>query len=186
MQEELRSAGADALILFSSESDNRPSIQYLSGFTGSFAVLVVGLKGGFLVTDSRYFLQGEEQSFFPLGKMEDRDPWPAIRGSQGRLRCEISCRGRRTKSPTGRRSFQKSSLPRQTRRLMLRLRAVKDEEELDLLRHSAKIASEAFEVPFFRGHPPGKKGMGGRRRPRPRDSENGAEQMAKGHFVGSA
>ena len=78
LQEELEKIGADALMVFSSELDNRPGIQYFSGFTGSFAVLVLGRNGGRLVTDSRYFLQAEEESFFPLVRMEDRDPWPAV------------------------------------------------------------------------------------------------------------
>ncbi len=78
LAEELRRRGADTLFVFSSELDNRPAIQYLSGFTGSFAVVVAGVNGGRLITDSRYFIQAEEESFLPLLRMEDRDPWPAV------------------------------------------------------------------------------------------------------------
>ena len=78
LEEELFKADADGLLVFSAEYDNRPTVQYFSGFTGSFAVLVLGGSGGRLVTDSRYFLQAGEESFLPLVKMEDRDPWPAV------------------------------------------------------------------------------------------------------------
>ncbi len=183
VQEELRSAGADALILFSSESDNRPSIQYLSGFTGSFAVLVVGLKGGFLVTDSRYFLQGQEQSFFPLGKMEDRDPWPAIQEALGTLDVK-SLAVEEDKLTLDRAEELSKIVPSlvKTRRLVLRLRAVKDEEELDLLRHSAKIASEAFEA-FLPAIRPGRREWEVAADLVLEIRKRGAEQMAKGHFV---
>ena len=183
IQNELRAAGADALILFSSESDNRPSIQYLSGFTGSFAVLLVGLKGGFLVTDSRYFLQGEEQSFFPLEKMEDRDPWPAIGEALRKL--EVKSLAVEEDRLTLDRAEELSKIvPTQvkTRQLVRRLRAVKDEEELDLLRHSAKIAAEAFEA-FLPAIRPGRKEWEVAADLVHEIRKRGAEQMAKGHFV---
>lgn len=182
VQEELCSAGADGLILFSSESDNRPSIQYLSGFTGSFAVLVVGLKGGILVTDSRYFLQGEEQSFFPLGKMEDRDPWPAIKEALRKLEVK-SLAVEEDRLPLDRAEELSKIVPLvKTRRLVLKLRAVKDEEELDLLRHSAKIASEAFEA-FLPAIRPGRREWEVAADLVHEIRKRGAEQMAKGHFV---
>ncbi len=90
LQEELGRIDADGLMVFSSESDNRPGIQYFSGFTGSFAALVLGRNGGRLVTDSRYFLQAEEESFFPLVRMEDRDPWPAVGQALRELDVKIS------------------------------------------------------------------------------------------------
>ena len=143
----LERTGADGLLVFSAEYDNRPTIQYFSGFTGSFAVLVLGRGGGRLVTDSRYFLQAEEESFFPLVKMEDRDPWPAVARAIGELGIEKLAveDDRLTLERAG---ALKKIVPsvKSTSGLARRLRAVKDERELDTIRRSARVAAEAFEA----------------------------------------
>lgn len=184
LHEELKPLGADGLVIFSAEYDNRPGIQYFSGFTGSFAVLVLGTKGGRLVTDSRYFLQGEEESCYPLVKMEDRDPWPAVAQALRELDVKVAAveedkltleRGKAVAK------FAPGAITA-TSGLVRKIRAVKDEEELALLRHSARIAAEAFEafLPAIRaGRTEAELAADLAYEIRKR----GAEQLAKGHFV---
>lgn len=183
LQEELEKSSADALMVFSSESDNRPGIQYFSGFTGSFAVLVLGRNGGRLVTDSRYFLQAEEESFFPLVRMEDRDPWPAVEQALRELEVKmLAVEDDRLTLERGRALGKIASSVVGTSGLVRRIRAVKDEEELNVLRRSARIAAEAFEA-FLPAIRPGRTEAEIAADLVHEIRTRGAQQMAKGHFV---
>ena len=183
LQEELGRIGADGLLVFSSESDNRPGIQYFSGFTGSFAVLVLGRNGGRLVTDSRYFLQAEEESFFPLVEMEDRDPWPAVAQALRELDVKsLAVEDDRLTLERGRALGKIASSVVGTSGLVRRIRAVKDEEELGIMRRSARIAAEAFEA-FLPAIRPGRTEAEIAADLVHEIRTRGAQQMAKGHFV---
>ncbi|MGI6783306.1 MAG: M24 family metallopeptidase [Aminivibrio sp.] len=180
---ELKKTDADGLLVFSAEYDNRPSVQYFSGFTGSFAVLVLGRGGGRLVTDSRYFLQAEEESFFPLVKMEDRDPWPAVARAIGELGIE-KLAAEDDKLTLERAGCLKKIVPsvKNTAGLVRRLRAVKDEWELEALRRSASVAAEAFEA-FLPAIRPGRTEAEIAADLVHEMMKRGAQQPAKGHFV---
>lgn len=183
LAEELRRREADALFVFSSELDNRPAVQYLSGFTGSFAVVVAGVNGGRLVTDSRYFIQAEEESFLPLVRMEDRDPWPAVQEALRQLGARrLAVEDDKLSLERGR--ALENLLPSLigTTRLVQQLRAVKDAEELELLRRSARIAAEAFEA-FLPAIRPGRTEAELAADLVHEIRRRGAQQMAKGHFV---
>ncbi|HRF61258.1 MAG TPA: Xaa-Pro peptidase family protein [Fimbriimonadaceae bacterium] len=56
VQERLRDAGVDGLLI--TDIDN---IGWLTGFTGSFAHILLSPDGGAFITDSRYTIQAEEQ-----------------------------------------------------------------------------------------------------------------------------
>lgn len=184
LHEELRPLGADGLLIFSSEYDNRPGIQYFSGFTGSFAALVLGAKGGRLVTDSRYFLQTEEESCYPLVRMEDRDPWPAVARALREL--DVKVVAVEEDKLTLERGKEVARIApgaiRATSGLVRKIRAVKDDEELALLRHSARIAAEAFEA-FLPAIRPGRTEAELAADLAFEIRKRGAEQLAKGHFV---
>lgn len=181
--EETDRAGADGFFMFSSESDNRPGIQYFSGFTGSFAILVFGEKGGRLVTDSRYFLQAEEESFFPLLRMEDRDPWPAVAQAIRELGVKNpAVEDDRLTLERGRALAKIISSFVGTSGLVRRLRAVKDEEELNVIRRSARIAAEAFEA-FLPAIRPGRTEAEIAADLVHEIRRRGAQYPAKGHFV---
>ena len=183
LAEELRKRGADALFVFSSELDNRPAVQYLSGFTGSFAVVVAGVNGGRLITDSRYFIQAEEESFLPLVRMEDRDPWPAVREALRQLGVRrLAVEDDKLSLERGRALETLLSSLVGTTRLVQQLRAVKDAEELELLRRSARIAAEAFEA-FLPAIRPGRTEAELAADLVHEIRRRGAQQMAKGHFV---
>ena len=54
----------DAFVLFVNENQNSESCQYISGFSGSSAVLLIDQKRALLISDGRYKKQAEEQSPF--------------------------------------------------------------------------------------------------------------------------
>ena len=58
---------------------DRSNIRYLSGFTGTFAYLVISKNRAFILTDSRYTLQARQQStHFTLVKLERYTPPASI------------------------------------------------------------------------------------------------------------
>ncbi len=181
--EKLGKIGADGLLVFSAEYDNRPTVQYFSGFTGSFAVLVLGGSGGRLVTDSRYFLQAGEESFLPLVKMEDRDPWPAVAKAIEELAVE-QLAVEEDRLTLERARVLKKIVPsiRGTSGLAMRLRAIKDEWELDTIRRSASVAAEAFEA-FLPAIRPGRTEAEIAADLVHEMRKRGAQQPSKGHFV---
>jgi len=75
-----RERGLDAFVVINVEGSDRPNLRYLSGFTGSFGVLVVGEKSLF-ATDSRYTEQaGNEVAGLTVEEVKGRWlPWLAER-----------------------------------------------------------------------------------------------------------
>ncbi|MFH1609583.1 MAG: Xaa-Pro peptidase family protein [Candidatus Bipolaricaulota bacterium] len=75
-----RERGLDAFVVINVEGSDRPNLRYLSGFTGSFGILVVGEKALF-ATDSRYTEQaGKETAGLPVEEVKGRWlPWLAER-----------------------------------------------------------------------------------------------------------
>lgn len=70
LQLALAKQGVDALLVRTYEGDNQ-NVLYLSGFSGTTAVLVVTRKKAFIVTDARYFLRaGKEAPDFQLVKVQ--------------------------------------------------------------------------------------------------------------------
>ena len=65
-REKLKERNLDGFVLYNMESSNRSSSWYLSGFSGSFSVLIITPKSEYIVTDSRYFTQVEMESKFKL------------------------------------------------------------------------------------------------------------------------
>jgi Xaa-Pro aminopeptidase len=75
-----REKGLDAFVVINVEGSDRPNLRYLTGFTGSFGLLVVGDRPIF-VTDSRYTEQaGNQVSGLPVEEVKGRWlPWLAER-----------------------------------------------------------------------------------------------------------
>ncbi len=160
-----------------------PVSSIFRAFTGSFGILVFGEKGGRLVTDSRYFLQAEEESFFPLVRMEDRDPWPAVAQAVRELGLKnLAVEDDRLTLERGRALEKIISSFVGTSGLVRRLRAVKDEEELNVIRRSARIAAEAFEA-FLPAIRPGRTEAEIAADLVHEIRKRGAQYPAKGHFV---
>ncbi|MGM0421341.1 MAG: M24 family metallopeptidase [Bacillota bacterium] len=173
----------DGFILFNEEYDNRPSVQYLSGFTGSYCVLLITQHDCFIITDSRYYVQAEEESDFTLIKKVERDPWPLLQ--EILVENNISRLGYEADKLSVDEFHRLQDFVLDLagfKQLFRQFRQVKDTSELDQIRTACTIAAEAFEA-FYPRIKPGLK-----------ESElaaelvhqmrlRGAEQPVKGHFV---
>ena len=126
-----------------------PNIRYLCGFTGSAAILLVEQSRATLFTDSRYALQARQEVrdastvIAPHGLL--RALGEALNARRGAIRLAFS--------PAQLTVGQKDALQiaASTRLrwlaapdLIERLRAVKDAEELALMRQSARLVSEVW------------------------------------------
>lgn len=186
LREKLTSLEADGLAIFSAEYDNRPNVQYLTGFTGSACVVLAGMEGVRLIIDSRYFEQAEEESSaagISVRPMTGRDPWPAIRESISELgikRLVFEEDRLSVKNYNALRELGVETVNAQ--QVVMELRAVKSEWEIARMRRSSSVAATAFEsiVPLLRvGMTEAQ--IAGLLAAAMR--ERGAQQLVKGHFV---
>lgn len=128
---------------------DRSNIRYLSGFTGTFAYLVISKNRAFILTDSRYTLQARQQStHFSLVKLERYTPpasiaklceqqgWAVLAFERKDLSFDLYDR---LKSYFGRVNL----IP--VEGAVEKLRAVKDADEIELLRTAEHIGDKAFE-----------------------------------------
>ena len=148
----MRASGAEALVL-----THLPNIFYLCGFSGSNAILLVFGDAIHLFTDGRYTIQAHDEA--PLARLHIvRTPLAEACGEF--LRSRLPRKRRRA-------AFEAASLNfaewgrlkkaagqgirwKPTTELIERIREVKSAEELDLMRRSARLASEVVaEAPAF-------------------------------------
>ena len=128
---------------------NPSSIRYLSGFTGTFAFLVINKEKAFILTDSRYTLQARQQSpHFTLIKLErytpptsiakvcEQEGWSVLGFERQDLSFDFYDK---LKSFFGRINL----IPVDA--AVEQFRAVKDADELAILRQAEQIGSNAFE-----------------------------------------
>ncbi|MFW6120561.1 MAG: M24 family metallopeptidase [Petrotogales bacterium] len=66
LREKMKENTLEAVLIYNFEGSNRATTWYLSGFSGSFAVLFITQDKKYVITDSRYFTQVKEQSSFEL------------------------------------------------------------------------------------------------------------------------
>jgi Xaa-Pro aminopeptidase len=57
-----QNSDADCVVLVNVEGSSRPSLIYYTGFTGTFATLVLSKKGEWFITDPRYTEQAKKQT----------------------------------------------------------------------------------------------------------------------------
>lgn len=128
---------------------DRSNIRYLSGFTGTFAYLVISKDKAYLLTDSRYTIQARQQSvhfshiklerYTPptsIAKLCESENWPVLAFERKDLSFDFydklkSCFGRVNLIPLDSAVEQ--------------FRAVKDEDEIALIRRAEHIGDEAFK-----------------------------------------
>lgn len=126
----------------------RSNIRYLSGFTGTFAYLVISGDKAFILTDSRYTMQARQQCpYFTLEKLArytppasiaklcERENWAVLAFERHDLSFDFydrlkSCFGRANLIPL--------------EQAVEQFRAVKDEEEIALIRKAEHIGDAAF------------------------------------------
>ena len=179
----LADQGADGLVVFGAEYDNIANIRYLSSFTGSFAIVVLSATDARLITDSRYFLQAEEESPLPLVRIEGRDPWPAVKATLSDMKIRtLAFETERLHVDAFRRLESLCPDLLGLDRFLMRLRAVKDASEIASVREACRIVSEAF-VAFLPSLRPGRTEAGVAADLVHQIRIRGAQQLAKGHFV---
>ncbi|OHA20611.1 MAG: hypothetical protein A3H73_02405 [Candidatus Taylorbacteria bacterium RIFCSPLOWO2_02_FULL_50_120] len=171
----LKAEKADALLVWNSEGSGQPATAWLSGFTGSWSILLIAakkqilrssttrgaffVKGGrenFLITDGRYAEQSKrEAKEYEILITSEAHPTCAI------LR-RLVCRCKVTKvlfdgtvTPYSVVEDLRRELPEvvfsSQKRALQELRIVKGKEELGILSEAAKIACRSFKklIPFI-------------------------------------
>jgi Xaa-Pro aminopeptidase len=119
------------------------SIRYLSGFTGSWALLLVLPREAFLLTDARYIQQAQRELMPQVRPVLSKgSPLASLRRllrGYSRLGFEETIT---YKAYERLRRLNLKLVP--TRGLVESLRAQKDQEELALIRKAIRVAEEAF------------------------------------------
>ncbi len=138
----------DAILI--SNPENR---RYLSGFTGSAGYLIISKHNAVLATDFRYIEQASSQTDFRIEKMTSDGTWfsnTISNESIERLGFEsdditVSILSNFEKEIEKMNSSIKPTLV-PTSGIVNRLRAVKDKEELDLIKKAVEISDRAFDT----------------------------------------
>lgn len=142
LREALAALGADAII--TEKAENR---FYLSGFSGSTGWVIVTEKEAFLVTDFRYVEQAQEQAPLFTVVNNERKAVAAI----AKLLKEKKVKRLAFESSVSFGTYQEWSqafeavelIP--TSGLLEKIRMLKDESELAIIREAVRIAEAAFE-----------------------------------------
>ena len=146
VRQAMMALGAEALVV-----THLPNIFYLCGFSGSNAILLVLGEVTYLFTDGRYTIQAQEEA--PQTRLrivrtplaETCGEFLSSRASGKRIRVAFEAvslnvaEWSRLKKAAGRRIAWKAAAS-----LVEGIREVKSAEELDLMRRSAKLASEVI------------------------------------------
>lgn len=147
-------AGLDASLI--SQKENR---RYISGFTGSAGFLLISEKSAILATDFRYIEQAESQaSDFEVSRTEgEPQVWfPQLASTLGVRRIGFEANDmsvstyRKLVAIMGEKG-EREFVP--TEGFVESLRAVKDDEELELIMKAVKISDAAFDEIVPRIHP---------------------------------
>lgn len=140
----------DAFYASHTENLSNPNVQYLSGFAGSTAIILITPKDAFIITDARYFERVEQEVVgFELKKL-------TVGATYGDFVSEIIQKmGIKNlgfdSNHTIFSSYRKlrDSLPgvelKGVQQLVEDMRVVKSAEEIELIRKSCEVSVEAFK-----------------------------------------
>ena len=150
------SAGADAVLVFNHELSGQPGTKYLSGFSGTESVLLIAEKGKFIFTDGRYFSQakGECPDFelVPTGRSLFWEELEKICRKLGLKKIIFDS----TRTNYGQISRLKERMANVSitgiENILQKIRAVKDEAELEQIQKAVSISTKAFNelLPFIK------------------------------------
>jgi Xaa-Pro aminopeptidase len=138
----LRSEGLDALLV-----THLPNIRYLTGFTGSAALLLVGDATTTLITDFRYAVQAPaEAGTAAVVEVDQKSVWDRLSLVLGTA--PAASLGIEAQALTVADAERVAGLTRgrlvPTKELVERLRAIKSPEEVAAIRAAATLAQEAL------------------------------------------
>lgn len=123
-----------------------PNVRYLTGFTGSNAILFLSARAAVLFTDPRYDLQAHEECDCRVRAVRGstwEGVWKYIAGRCRRLAMEAEHVSHDTWTETERRLGRRAKLV-PVRGLVERLRRVKSAAEVEAIRASARVCGQAF------------------------------------------
>ena len=134
----LAESGADAFL-----ATHPASVRYLSNFSSpADGTVLVTADDAILVTDGRYTVQAEQESFLRYHITREWIPWVAEAAPRARLAVEADhvtlAQYEALRAALG-------ADPVSTTGLVAGARAVKDAAEIELLREAARITDEAYE-----------------------------------------
>jgi len=132
-----------------------PNIRYLSGFTGSSAVLVITESKSVFFTDGRYSAQAQAEVQGAKLVISRKAPiltaadWPAKNRSRlGKSRIKIGIEGDHLSVAARTRLLKTLSskfLLREAQPVIERARMIKDAEEIELIRRAVRLAASLFD-----------------------------------------
>ncbi|HOJ87584.1 MAG TPA: aminopeptidase P family protein [Pseudothermotoga sp.] len=136
----------DTVMIWNYESSSTANTFYLSGFRGSCSILIIHDKSNYIITDSRYFEQAEQETDFIL-----------VRHTTGRLaNTVVNFLKELSAQVVG---FEAERLDFKTYdelskmlnvrfvpidQTLYKMRSTKSEEEIDKIRKASRIAEQAF------------------------------------------
>lgn len=144
LREQMAAQGLNALLV-----TNINNVFYLSGFTGSTAALIVTHQESYVLVDPRYSIQARaECSSTEVRDYTGKSTIAAAADLANEIKtASIGCEAD-SLTVTSYRAFRKaldtSTKLRTTRGLIERLRRIKDEHEIALIRKAAEIADATF------------------------------------------
>jgi Xaa-Pro aminopeptidase len=150
LQKDLANHNLDALIVRTHEGNNE-NVLYLSGFSGTTAVLLITRSSAFIITDARYFARAKEEAH----------GYKLIKVARGKKIVEHINEGLALANlkQTSRVGFEAGQIPVQiadvwkkeikakfipTVHVVERFRQYKDENEIDILRHACRVTSRVY------------------------------------------
>jgi Xaa-Pro aminopeptidase len=142
LREALTSEGLDAILI--TQPENR---RYLSGFTGSAGVLLVSHDQAILATDFRYYEQVERQApDFRLAKITDKFETllPELVHQVGAKRVGFESAHLTVDQYQEWQKVAEGFELVPTKELVEKIRAIKDENELNKIREAIAVADEAY------------------------------------------
>lgn len=136
----------DTIMIWNYENSSTANTFYLSGFRGSCSVLIIRDDCNYIITDSRYFEQAEQESDFVLIKHTEGKLIKTVTAFLSQLSSRVI-------------GFEAERLDYKTYselneilnvkfvpidQLLYKMRSIKSEEEIDKIRAASKIAEKVF------------------------------------------
>jgi len=136
----------DTVMIWNYENSSTANTFYLSGFRGSCSVLIIRGESNYLITDSRYFEQAEQESDFVLVKHTSSKLIKTVASFLKKLSAQfIGFEAERLDCKTYgelRNELNVEFIPIDD--VLYRMRSIKNEEEVGKIRAASRIAEKAF------------------------------------------
>ncbi len=141
----LKESGADCVVLINIEGSSRPSLIYYTGFTGTFATLVVSKIGEWLITDSRYTEQAAKQTNMSIIKYgASKNFYEFLRDFIDEKRCKLIGVEKERLSVKVFESIFKDFEVVEIDQIIRNQRMIKSKQEIEKIEKAIDIAQKSF------------------------------------------